>query len=44
VADGVHQADELALVRREGAVPWRHRAAEERDRVAVLDQHGPEPV
>jgi hypothetical protein len=44
MADDVHQADQLALVRREGAVPGCHRAAEERDRVAVLDQHCPEPV
>jgi hypothetical protein len=44
VSDSVHKADQLALVGGKSTVPGRHRPAEERDRVAVLDQHGPEPL
>jgi hypothetical protein len=42
--NGVHQAYELALVRREGAMTWCHRPAEVGDGVLVLDQHCPEAV
>lgn len=43
MSDGMDKADELPLVCSEGAVPGRHRPAEESDGVVVLDQHYPKP-
>jgi hypothetical protein len=37
--NGVHKADELALVCREGVMTWCHRPAEVGDGVLVLDQY-----
>ena len=42
VADCEHKANELSLVRGEGAVPGRHRPAEESDRMAILEEYGAE--
>jgi len=38
------EPDELSLIRREGAVSGHHWPAEERDGVALLDEHGPKHV
>jgi len=39
VSDGLHQADELALIRRQLGVLWRHHSTEERQRAVALVQH-----
>jgi hypothetical protein len=44
IANGLDQADELAFVGGEGAVSWRYRPAEERHRVALLDEDRAEAV
>lgn len=44
VSDGMHKADQLALVGDKRPVLGCHRPTEECDRVAVLDQHEPESV
>ena len=40
----MYQADEIPLIRGEGAVSGRHRTTEEGDRMTILNQHRPETV
>ena len=44
VSNGVDKADELPLISGEGLVAWRDGSTEESDRVALLGEHGAEPV
>jgi len=44
VTDGVDEADELPLISGEGVMAGRDGAAEERHRVAVLNEHRAKPV
>ena len=44
MAYGVDEADELAFVRGESTMPRGDGPAEERDRVALLDEHGAEAM
>jgi hypothetical protein len=44
IEDGLDKADEFALIGGEGAVAWRYRPAEERHRVAFLDEDRAEAV
>ena len=44
MSDDVNEADELPLISGEGAMARCDGAAEERHRVAVLDEHRAEPM